>query len=120
MFGAWTFDAVWQLVISTFSIANVIGIAAVAVAVLMPAWLGAITDLRKWAIVVAVIAFGYSAVFTKGVDYGLSIKQAEWDAAVKASIAKSKDARTDAERDVSRDVPSLVPNDIYNRDNAGR
>lgn len=122
MFGAWTLNAVWQLIVSSFSITNLIGIGAVAVAVSMPTlpkWLP-FSNLRQWAILVAVVAFGYSAVLTKGVDYGLSIKQAEWDAAVKSSIEKSKVARTDAERDLPRDVPSELSNDIYNRDNARR
>lgn len=96
MFGAWTFNAAWQLIVSSFSITNLIGIAAVAVAVMLPPWLSAISNLRQWAIVVAVVAFGYSAVLTKGFDHGLSVKQAEWDASLVKEANDGNAARADA------------------------
>lgn len=98
MFGAWTFNAAWQLIVSSFSITNLIGIAAVAVAVAMPTlpkWLP-LSNLRQWAIVVAAVAFGYSAVLTKGFDHGLSVKQDEWDASLVKETDNGEKARADA------------------------
>jgi len=118
MFSAWSPSALWHLLISSFSIANLIGAGAVAIAVLMPSWLSMITDLRKWAIVVAVCAFGYSAVYTKGYSDALTVKQAEWDAALPRAVTQGEKARTDAERTVGP-VPaerSVLRSDPFNRD----
>jgi len=115
----WTFSALWQLVISTFSVANIIGGIAVAVAVFSGNIIVrfAIPDLRKWAVVVAVCAFGYSVVYTKGFSHGLSAKQIEWDAASAASVSKSKKARANADGSISDAAPDELRNDPDNRDN---
>lgn len=107
-------DAIWHLVLSSASVSTLIGGIAVAIAVLLPKQLDFITDLRKWAIVVAVIAFGYSAVYSRGYVHGLSIKQAQWDAAVTKEVDAGEQARIDAERTVT---PDSVRNDKRNRDN---
>lgn len=96
MFDAWTWNSAWQLLNSSFSITNIVGGGAVAIAILLPKQLDFITDLRKWAIVVAVCAFGYSGVFVKGMNHGLSVKQAEWNAAVSVESTKGEKARSDA------------------------
>ena len=113
----WTLNSIWQLVVSTFSIANVIGGIAVAIAVLLPKQLDFITDLRKWAIVVAVCAFGYSVVYTKGYSHGLSVKQIEWDGALVKEAGNGEKARADAERAVGPVSPdrSLLRSDPFNR-----
>lgn len=117
MFGAWTFGSVWALIISTFSIATVVGGIALAIAILLPKQLDFITDLRKWAIVVAVIAFGYSAVFTKGMDYGLSVKQAQIEASAKQEAVNGEAAHSDAVATVRALPPASVRDDGWNRDN---
>jgi hypothetical protein len=118
IFGAWSLGAIWALIISSFSIATVVGVIALAIAILEPAIVAAlIPDLRKWAIVVAVIAFGYSAVFTKGMDYGLSVKQTQWDTAAKQEVVNGNAARSKAVATV-RNLPSnSVRHDGWNRDN---
>lgn len=96
--------SLWNFVISSASISTLIGVAAAAIAILMPSWLSAITDLRKWAIVVAVIAFAHTAVAAKFYKDGLDVKQAQWDAAVQAALNTSNQARSDAERDITDGV----------------
>lgn len=118
MFGAWTFNALWHLLFGSFSVSTLIGIGAVAVAVLLPPALTAlIPNLRLLAISVAIAAFSYSSVAGKFYNDGLSVKQAEWDAAIKQEAADGEDARTDAERTTSRATPERVRKDPRNRDN---
>lgn len=117
---AWSFNAAWQFILSSASIANLIGIAAVAIAVLMPSFLSAITDLRKWAIVVAACAFSYSFVAGKFYHDGLAVKQAEWDAALKRETNSGEQIRQDAESSVppvvDDDARRMLRGDPYNRD----
>ncbi|MCW2228079.1 hypothetical protein QIH87_49890 (plasmid) [Bradyrhizobium elkanii] len=121
LFG-WSVHAAWEYIASTATLANLIGAAAVAVAILLPKPLDFITDLRKWAIVVAVIAFGYSSVLFKGYSDGLAVKQSEWDAAlVKAADSGEKD-RAEAERIVGpvTNDRSVFASDPDNRNRIGR
>lgn len=97
-------DSLWNFILSSASISTLIGVAAIAVAVLTPSWFSAITDLRKWAIVVAVIAFGHTAIAAKFYKEGLDVKQAQWDAAVQAALNASNEARSAAERDIANGV----------------
>lgn len=119
MFGAWTLNAIGQLIVSSFSITNLIGIVAVAVAISMPTlpkWLP-FSNLRQWAILVAAISFGYSAVLTKGYDHGLSVKQAEWNAALVKEADSGEAARSDALRTVGP-LPAdrrMLRSDPFNR-----
>jgi hypothetical protein len=118
LFGAWSLGAVWALIISSFSIATVVGVIALAIAILEPAIVAAlIPDLRKWAILVAVIALGYSAVFTKGMDYGLSVSKNQLDAAVVKESANGEAARAHAVATVRAMPSGSVRNDGWNRDN---
>jgi hypothetical protein len=117
MFGAWSLYSAWSLFWSSATLGTLIGCGAVAVAVLMPPALAAITDLRKWAIVVAVIAFGYSATFTRGMNHGLAVKQSEWDSALVKETRDGETARTDADRTVGP-MPSdrrMLRSDPFNR-----
>jgi NhaP-type Na+/H+ or K+/H+ antiporter len=121
LFG-WSIHAAWEYIASTATLANLIGAAAVAVAILLPKPLDFITDLRKWAIVVAVIAFGYSSVLLKGYSDGLAVKQSEWDAAVAREAESNEAARAEAERDIGP-VSSdrrVFASDPDNRNRVGR
>ena len=91
-------NSVWNFVASSASMGTLIGCAAVAVAVFSGNIIVrfAIPDLRKWAIVVAVIAFGYTAVLGKGYVHGLAVKQSQWDAALAAEAIAGDTARSDA------------------------
>lgn len=90
---AW-FDIAAALVFGWFSVATLIGFAALAVAIFLPKPLDWITDLRKWAIVVAVCAFGFAGLSAHYYALGLDTKQAQWDAArVAADAAKAAQER---------------------------
>lgn len=121
MFGMWSPSAILNLLWSSASIGTLVGCAAVFVAVALPAPLARITDLRKWAIVVAVIAFGYSATFTRGMNHGLAVKQAEWDSGLVKEADRATTDRSDAERAVGP-LPSdrsVFRNDPFNRNRDG-
>jgi hypothetical protein len=119
----WTFNAAWHLLASTFSIATLVGVGAVFIAVLTPAipqfWpltkIG--SHLRAFAIYVAIGAFSYSTVAGKFYHDGLAVKQAEWDAAKDAEAKNGERARSDAQRDIRDDTPDDVRRDPRNRDN---
>jgi cytochrome bd-type quinol oxidase subunit 1 len=110
----WALQSVWHFIASSASVATLIGCAAVAVAVLEPKFMDVITDLRKWAIVVAVIAFSYTSVAGKFYHDGLTEKQRQWDAALVKEIDGGEKARTDAE------PTDGMRNDRWNRDKWGQ
>jgi hypothetical protein len=111
------FHSLAGFVLSSASISVLIGIAATAVAILEPKFLDAITDLRKWAIAVACVAFAYTAIAGKFYHDGLAEKQAEWDAALVREAAAGEKARNDA---VAADPPAsdrgVFSGDKWNRD----
>lgn len=114
----WTLQAIWGFLVSSASVSTLIGGAAVAVAVLLPKQLDWITDLRKWAICVAVCAFAYSFVAGKFYHDGLAVKQAEWNAALAREAAQGEQARNDAVDSVGP-MPAergMFRGDPYNRD----
>ena len=87
------------LLFGWFSVAVLIGFAALAVAIFLPKPLDWITDLRKWAVVVAVCAFGFAGLSAHYYALGLETKQAEWDAArAAADAAKAAQERLIAAR----------------------
>lgn len=115
MYG-WTPHALWEFVLSSASLATLIGAGAVAVAVLTPPLIAAfIPNLRMVAICVAVGAFSYSTVAGKFYHDGLAVKQAEWDAAKAQEAKNGEAARAGAEHDVAVD-PDGMRNDPRNRD----
>jgi hypothetical protein len=121
MFGAWSIISAWHLFWSTATLATLIGCGAAAVAILLPPALSAITDLRKWAIVVVVCAFGYGFTYSKGYSDGLAVKQAEWDSGLVKEAALADQDRTDAVRIVGP-VPAdrrVFRSDPFNRDRDG-
>lgn len=118
IFFGWTFHTIWGFIASSASLGVIIGSIATAVAVLLPKQLDFITDLRKWAVVVAVIAFGYTAVLGKGYNNGLQVKQSEWNAAIQVEADKGEKAHDDAASSVpavSADR-SVYVGDPWNRD----
>lgn len=110
-------NSLWHFVISSASLGTLVGIAAVLVAVFLPKPFDWITDLRKWAIVVAAIAFSFTAVAGKFYNDGLHVKQAQWDAALDREAGKGEKARDDAARTVGP-LPSergVLRGDPFNR-----
>lgn len=111
-------QSAWHFVASPSSIPVAVGIAATAVAVLLPKQLDFITDLRKWAIVVAVGAFSMTGLLAHGYSNGLAEKQRQWDNALAAETIAGDTARSDAV-DAVGPVPAdrrMFDNDPWNRD----
>jgi hypothetical protein len=121
MYG-WSPSSLWHLLLSSASLTAIIGGIAVAIAILLPKQLDFITDLRKWAIVVAICAFGYTFVYDRGYAHGLKVKQAEWDAGLVKEADHATTDRSDAVRTVGP-VPSdrrVFDNDPFNRNRGGK
>ena len=72
-------------------------------------------QLRTYAIATAVVCFTISSIAGKFYHDGLSVKQAQWDAANKKTDATAVKARTDAEQSIGDTVPDGV-RDRYERD----
>jgi hypothetical protein len=118
MLGAWTSANIWNLLLGSFSLATLIGMAAAAVAVLSPPFLSALIPNLRWiAVYVALGAFSYSFVAGKFYHDGLTAEQSEWDAALAREAVDGEKARRDAERSVARDTPDSLRTDPRNRDN---
>jgi hypothetical protein len=115
-------NSLWHFIASSASVATIVGGIAVAIAILLPKQLDWITDLRKWAVVVAVCAFGYTFTYSKGYIDGLAVKQAQWDAALSRETGDGETARSDAERTVGPVSPSreLLRSDPFNRNRGER
>jgi hypothetical protein len=100
------------------SVNIIVGCVAVAIAVLLPKQLDFVTDLRKWAIAVAVVAFTLAGAIAHGYKNGLAEKQRQWDAALVKEIDGGERAASDAADTVgpmSTDR-SLFRGDPFNRD----
>lgn len=100
------------------SIDIIVGCVAVAVAVLLPKFVDNFSDLRKWAITVAVVAFTLAGAIAHGYKNGLAEKQRQWDAALVKEIDGGERAASDAADFVgpmSTDR-SLFRSDPFNRD----
>lgn len=112
-------DSLWHFVVSAASIFTIIGVAATLIAVFLPKPFDWITDLRKWAIVVAVIAFSFTAIAGKFFNDGLNVKQAQWEAAVAAEAVTGDSIGAEAERSVHVEPADsrLLRDDPWNRDN---
>lgn len=114
--------AIWNYLFGWAGLDILIGFAAVAVAVLLPAPLAAITDLRKWAVCVAVVAFTLAGAIAHGYKSGLAQKQAEWDRSLGREADRSEKARDDAVRDIGPLTTDrgLFRSDPDNRNRDGR
>lgn len=121
-FGTLWLQSAWAFVASTASISTIVGGIAIAIAVLLPKQLDFITDLRKWAIVVAAVAFSYTSVAGKFYNDGLNEKQRQWDNALVSESRNGEAARTDAERTVGPVISdrSLFRDDPFNRNRTGK
>lgn len=104
------------------SIDIIVGCVAVAVAVLLPKQLDFVTDLRKWAVMVAVVAFTLAGAIAHGFKNGLAEKQRQWDAAIAREIDRGEEASRNAADTVgpmSTDR-SMFRGDPFNRDRGTR
>jgi hypothetical protein len=94
-----------------------IGFAAVAVAVLLPKFMDGITDLRKWAICVAVVAFTCMGILAHGFKNGFAERDRQLLNDLAREAKQGEQAGEDADRTVQSDTPDRVRNDRWNRDN---
>jgi hypothetical protein len=112
-----TLAAVWHFLFGWAGIDMLVGFAAVAVAVLLPKQLDFITDLRKWAICVAVVAFTLMGAIAHGYKNGFNECKRQWDGALVKETDNGEAARTNAVDSVGP-VPAsreLLRSDPFNR-----
>ena len=110
---------VWNYLFGWAGVDILIGFAAVAVAVLTPAFITKfIPDLRKWAIAAAVVAFTLAGAIAHGYKLGRAELRAEWDAALAREADRGEKARDNAVRRVGPESSdrSLFRGDPFNRD----
>lgn len=110
-------EAAWHFLFGWAGIDMLIGFAAVAIAILEPKQFDAITDLRKWAICVAVVAFTLMGAIAHGYKNGFDECKRQWDAALVKETDNGETARDNAERTVGP-VPAsreLLRGDPFNR-----
>jgi hypothetical protein len=107
----------WHFVFGWAGVDILIGAAAVAIAILEPKQLDAITDLRKWAIGVAVIAFTLTGAIAYGYRNGIAEMQRQLGNSLAKEAHDGEQAGEDADRTVLSDTPDRVRNDKWNRDN---
>jgi hypothetical protein len=107
----------WDFLFGWAGVDFLIGIAFVALAVLVPPGVAALVpDLRKSAIAGAVIAFTCMGCIAYGHKNGIDFTRAQWDAAVRREAVNGEAARTDLERSMPRDDDRrLFDNDPDNR-----
>ncbi len=113
---AWL-ELAWHFVFGWAGVDMLIGFAAVAIAVLEPKQLDAITDLRKWAIGVAVVAFTFTGLIAHGYKSGSDEVKRQWNAALAKEADRGEAARDDADRTVGP-MPSdrrMLRSDPFNR-----
>ena len=117
-------ESVWHFFFGWPALAILIGIAATAAAVFSENIIVkfAIPDLRKWAVVVAVIAFSFTAISGKYYNDGLAEKQRQWDSALVREGSGGEKDRSDAVRTVGP-MPAdrgVFRSDPFNRNRSGR
>lgn len=112
--------SLWHFVFGWPAVTVLVGMGATAVAILEPKQLDAITDLRKWAICVAVVAFSLTVIAGKFYDDGLTEKQRQWDAALAKEAVSGAKILDDARRDARADTPDSLRNDSWNRSRRDR
>jgi hypothetical protein len=109
----------WHFIFGWAGIDMLIGLAAVAVAVLEPPFVAVlIPNLRTWAIGTAVVAFTLMGSIAYGYNNGITETKRQWDAALAREAASGNKARTDAVATVGP-VPSdrgMFRGDPDNRD----
>lgn len=105
--------AIWGYVASWATVDILVGAAAVAVAVLLPKQLDFITDLRKWAICVAVVAFTLAGAIAHGYKLGRAEVKAEWDAAL---VKEGDRGEADLDDAVRRVGPVTTDRGVFRSD----
>lgn len=94
-----------------------IGFGCVVLAIIEPKQLDAITDLRKWAVCGAVVAFTCMGCVAYGFKNGMADVQGRWDAALVRELELGEKARDAALRDVPGATDrGVFRGDAYNRD----
>lgn len=113
--------AAWHFIWSSATIAMTIGVVATAVAILEPKQLDAVTDLRKWCICIAVIAFSFTAVAGKFYNDGIAFTRAEWAASQLKETDQGEKARDDAVQSVGAEPSDrgVFSSDPFNRNRGG-
>ena len=81
------------------------------------AWAWFMPVFKKTALWVALGSLIVTTSYGIGVSNGSARVKAQWDAASKASISKSKKARANADGSISDAAPDELRNDPDNRDN---
>lgn len=113
-------ESLWHFVVSWAGIDIAVGIIATLIAVIEPKFMDAITDLRKWAICTAVVAFTCTGLIAHGYKNGLEEKQRQWSASLEKEASDGAEILGGAKRDAAHDTPDSVRNDRWNRDNWGK
>lgn len=114
-------EAAWHFLFGWPSVAILIGIGATVVAVIEPPILDKlIPNLRRFAIIVAVVAFSLTAIMGKYYNDGLSEIKAQVDDGLARESVDGEAAHDDAVRAVTSADPRGLRNDRWNRDVARR
>lgn len=100
------------------SVSVIVGIVALVIATLEPAWLASIVpDLRRTAIAIAIVAFTFTAISGKYYNDGLRERQSQWDAAVAQETVNGDAARKDAVTSIG---PVPANRGVFNADSHNR
>ena len=114
-------ESLWHFIWGWATIDLIVGATAVVIAVLEPPIVAIIIpDLRKWAIMVAIVAFTCMGILAHGYQNGLAEKQRQWDEALQSEVASGGKILDDARRDARTDTPDSLRNDSWNRDSRAK
>lgn len=109
-------QALWHFLFGWAGVDILIGIAAVALAILEPPLVAAlIPDLRKWAICTAVVAFTLTAWGAYEYRNGFNERDRQLLGQLAKEARDGSQILTDAERDARADTPDSLRNDSWNR-----
>jgi hypothetical protein len=109
--------SLWHFVFGWPSVAILIGAAATAIAVLEPPAIALVVpNLRRSAIIVAVVAFSITAIMGKYYNDGLNEIKAQVDAGLASEAVQGEAAHDDAVHAVDVAGPGGLRDDRWNRD----
>ena len=110
-------EAAWHFVFGWPSVTILIGSAATAVAVFLPPTVALVMPgLRRFAVIVAVIAFSLTAIMGKYYNDGLNEIKAQVDAGLAREAVQGEAAHDDAVHAVDAAGAGGLRNDRWNRD----
>jgi hypothetical protein len=110
-------EALWHFFFGWPSVTILVGVAAVVIAVIEPPFLDAlIPNLRKFAILVAVVAFSITAIMGKYYNDGLNEIKAQVNDGLVRETAQGEAAHDNAVRTVDTAGARGLQNDRWNRD----